>query len=156
MSIPLEPVAETVPVPTEAKVRISRQIELTVDPTEVTTSVSVHNPNQVLAGKVFANLKKIIEGKPLTRTNIAELVGATIRMAESLKRGKDPLTGEEKKSIVMYAINQLVHETPMDEELRAYFTEIFIPLMLSGLIDSLCSLQVADIKSWFSCCGGNK
>jgi hypothetical protein len=110
----------------------------------------LHNPNQVLADQVFDVLKL---RTPLTHANIIEIVGVAIQMTERLRRGKEMLTNNEKKSIVTYLIRRLVNEAPMDDDLRSYFTNVFIPVMLSGVIDSLCSLDVHELQtSLLACC----
>lgn len=112
--------------------------------------VDLHDGNS-LAEQAFASLLKLANNQPLTHTNIIQLTGATIQLVQGLKRGKEVLTNAEKKSMVFYLINRLVKEIPMDEELRTYFTSVFIPLMLSGVIDSLCDLDVNTLNSK-SCC----
>lgn len=136
----------------QQQVRVMRQINLNL-PSEVPTLL---NPNDILTQRVYDSLLKFTTGKPLTTTNIVELVGFAVRTVQNLKRnGTQPLTNEEKRSIVMVAIQRLIRELPMDEELRVYFNDVFIPIMLGGVIDSLCSLQVnvADVKKCFPCCG---
>jgi hypothetical protein len=124
--------------------------------TSTTDEVKLHNPNEFLLERLYKLLTDRINNKPLTNANIIEFVGLSVQLVEKAKRGTEPLTNEEKKSIVTNLIIKLIRSTQMDDELKSYFEHIFIPLMLSGVIDSLCSLKVTDgAKSgnrFFLCC----
>lgn len=110
----------------------------------------LHTQNQVLANQVFESLK---QRAPLSNANVIELVGLAIQLTARLRRGNEVLSNAEKKSVVTYLIRRLVNESPLEDDLRSYFTNVFIPVMLSGVIDSLCSLDVHELKaSLLSCC----
>lgn len=171
IEITTTPVEATVPVEVQEPVEIKVESVQSVEPVpekkdpppkfvqtvqlsaDVTVDDTLLNPNQILAEKLFSLLSDRVKKVPLTNANIIELIGITIQFVEKLKRGKQFLSNDEKKSIVLHLIRRIVKESPMDEELRVYFDSVFIPLMLSGIIDSLCSLDVNAVKrSLFSCC----
>jgi hypothetical protein len=142
--------AEPVPEKKDTPPKFLQTVQLSAD---VDVDYTLKNPNEILVEKLFTILADRVKKVPLTTTNIVELIGITIQLVEKLKRGKEFLPNNEKKSIVLNLIRRIVKETPMDEELRVYFDSVFIPLMLSRIIDSLCSLDINQVKrSLFSCC----
>ena len=150
--VKVEPVQPVDPVPEkkDPPPKFVQTIQLSAD---VSVDDALKNPNQALVDRLFTLLAERVNKVPLTHTNIVELVGITIQLVQKLKRGKEFLTNEEKKSIAMHLIRRVVKETPMDDELRVYLDSVFIPLMLSGVIDSLCSLDVHEVRrSMFPCC----
>ena len=68
-----------------------------------------------------------------------------MQIVQTTKRGNQFLTNEEKKAIVINVVRKVVREVDMDEEVRTYLADVFIPVLLPGVIDSLCNLDVHDV-----------
>lgn len=132
---------------------VSRDINLNV------STVNTQAPilSEPVAKQAYDLVMKMVSNKTITQINIVEIVGIAIQVVQTQKKGSTPLTNDEKKTLVMSIISKLVEELPgIDPDVKIYLTQIFIPVMLSGLIDSLCNLNINDIKdgikSCFPCC----
>ena len=113
------------------------------------------NPNVAIADQIMINLRNIVETNPLDENNIIELVTDVINTVAIIKRGKEKLTSEEKQSIVIYVINQIIQEAPMNDELRMFFNVVFIPLVLPPLVNVFSEYSIsascASCSSCFPC-----
>jgi len=135
----------------EEKVVLSKPCTLSINP-KLLKTVDIPNPNIEISEKVFNVVVDKMKGKPISQMNIVEVVAYTMRTVENIKRGKDTLNNNEKKSIVMNIIQRFVQESSMDAEVKVYLTDIFIPTLLEGVIESLCALDVHEITtSCFPC-----
>lgn len=138
------------PPPSTKKVKVSRQLNVEVDSSAL-APVVLTNPNEVLVQQIYDTVKKYLNGQSLTQSNAVAIVGIAMRTVQTIKKG---LTTADKKSIVMYTIQRLVGELDVDSEVKSYFTDIFIPLLLSDVIESLCELNVHVVmKTCLPCCG---
>ena len=126
----------SVPKPTLATQSSSMLIPATGD-THICAPLNptIVNPNFAIANKILTDLRELVHSSPLDENNIIELVTDVINTVEVIKRGKETLTGEEKRSIVIYVINQIIQEAPVSDELRMFFNVVFIPLVLPPLVD---------------------
>lgn len=158
-TIELKPALSTIKEEKEVTPRVApvppttlrRQVDIQVDPAMI-TDPEIPNPNQLVAQNVFNTVIKSIEGKPITNQNIIEIIALTMQVVQTTKRGSQFLTNEEKKTIVMNVVRKIVRESPMDAEVRTYLADVFIPVLLPGVIDSLCNLNVHDIGEAFCPC----
>lgn len=154
------PARPTTPIVIDEKVEIKEvTAESQESPPKLVRSIAspdevkLLNPNEIILDRIYQLLTDRLRNKPLTNANIIEIIGISIQLVEKAKQRNAPLSNADKKSIVTNLIIKLVQSTPMDNQLKSYFTDIFIPLMLSSTIDNLCSLNVNDIKrGLFSCC----
>lgn len=136
----------------EEKVTLSVPCKLSIRP-QLLKTVDIPNPNIEITEKVFHIVVDKMQGKPISQMNIVEVVVYAMRTVEKIKRGKDILNNMEKKAIVMNIIQRFVRETSMDPEVKIYLTDIFIPTLLEGVIESLCALDVHEtVTSCFPCC----
>lgn len=151
VNIPVATVNNPVqPPPSTKKVKVSRQLNVEVDSSAL-APVVLTNPNEALVQQIYDTVKKYLNGQSLTQSNAVVIVGIAMRTVQTIKKG---LTTADKKSIVMYTIQRLVGELDVDSEVKSYFTDIFIPLLLSDVIESLCELNVhAVMKTCLPCCG---
>lgn len=114
-------------------------------------SINIPNPNEEIAVQVYNQLKELVSGQ-IHQDNIVKIVGLAIQIVQRMKRDNLPLSNEEKKSIVIVVIHRIVQDVVKDDTVRGYLEDIFIPMLLPGIIDSLCDLNVNDIKqSLLSC-----
>jgi hypothetical protein len=126
------------------KTKITKQIDITVD-SRLLKNLEIPNPNDEIVLKVYNSVMKMVDKKTISQDNIIEIVGNVIQTVQLVKRGKEILTNEEKKAIVINIVQRLVNESPIDETVKKYLVEIFIPSLLPGVIDSLCNLNVNKV-----------
>jgi hypothetical protein len=124
---------------------------------QASKGIELSNPNEEVANNAFDLLQLAMKGMDLTPDNIVQIVGMGIKVVEGLKRDNTPLSNNDKKSIVMIIVKRLVMTTDLSDTVKSYLNDIFVPLLLPGIIDSLCSLDVNDIaspavKKTFFCC----
>jgi hypothetical protein len=112
---------------------------------------TIVNPNIAIADQILSNLRHIVQLNPLDENNIISLVTDVISTVSIVKRGKEMLSGEEKRSIVIYVINQIIQEAPMSDELRMFFNVVFIPLVLPPLVNVISDFVSSDVSSDVSC-----
>lgn len=103
----------------------------------------IPNPNIALLRSAYEKLMDVVSDHEYTPDNILVLITKAVQIVQKLKRGKEFLTGPEKKAIVMGLIKKWVKYTPyLSDSQRQYIQEVFIPTMLSGIVDSLCEINV--------------
>jgi hypothetical protein len=131
-----------------------------VDKTKLKT-YSIPNPNQTLSDTAYNLVSTAIKGKSLSLNNIVEIARIALNIVSNLKRGKEKLTPDEIKAIVIQIIQKQVEQLPLDEENREFLINVVIPLMLPGIIDGLTvgiEVMVRDIcgSCLLSCRSKNK
>jgi len=103
----------------------------------------IPNPNIVLLRSAYEKLMDVVSDREYTPENILVLITKAVQIVQKMKRGKEFLTGPEKKAIVMSLIKKWVKYTPyLSDSQRQYIQEVFIPTMLSGIVDSLCEINI--------------
>lgn len=115
----------------------------------IKADVSIPNPNAALFEKAYEQLKAIESTKSVSVANILVLVAICMRITQNLKRDTTiPLTNDEKKAIVINMITRWVDDNDaLSSDDKLYLNGIFIPTMLDGAIDSLCSLDVHNVAT---------
>lgn len=93
------------------------------------------NPNDELMNRIWESTWKIVKDREFNTKNIMQLVMAlTIQVSMG---SPTPLTRETRKAIIINLFIRVVEEsnkiTPED---KAYLTQIYIPMFLSGAIDA--------------------
>ena len=107
---------------------------------------TIPNPNQDLADTAYELMSHAIQDKTLSLDNIVEFVKIALTIVGGLKRGTIVLTSEEIKAIVIQMIQKQVETLPMAEDNRQFLINVFIPLLLPGVIDGLL-VNVQAIES---------
>ncbi len=104
--------------------------------TELEVERLLPNPNDDLMNRIWESTWKIVKDREFNTKNITQLIVALtvqVTMNSTL-----PLTKETRKAIIINLFIRAVEEsdkiTPDD---KAYLTQIYIPMFLSGAIDSL-------------------
>lgn len=117
----------------------------------ITTDVNIPNPNEALFKSAYAQVQKMENLKKVSVASILVLVATCTRIVQNLKRDNTiPLSKEEKKAIVINLVQKWVDDNDqLSDEDKLYLNGIFIPTMLDGAIDSLCDLDMHNIKQ---CC----
>jgi hypothetical protein len=127
--------------------------EVTIDAT-ITANIIISESDQVLADKAYDEVIKAANGLKVTQNNIIQLVGIVIQIIESIST-KQKIANSLKKNIAIFVIQKFVGcANGIEEMTKTYLEQIFIPTMLSGVIDSLCNLDVHEIVRTVSCCLG--
>ena len=139
--VPVVPSPQVVPsvpvVPSPQVVPVARTLNLKLNPKFLRT-IEIPNPNQPLADLLLDQLKAALGNEPLSQHNILKAVTQAVLLAQKLKRSEtEPLSPDEKKSIIMSVIQRIVNETVTDETDKSYLLDLFIPMFLSGAIDHI-------------------
>lgn len=139
----------------------------------VTIDVQLKNapalPSNVTADlftQAFEKLKELVGDKKFSMGTIVELVGLAVQIVENLVDADgNKFPGVSKKTLVIHIISKFVNEVVdywTDDE-KSGILNVFIPIILEGLIDGLVSLGVDQlgphldtIKNWCAkcSCGG--
>lgn len=108
--------------------------------------------SDAISDLIFDQLAEECKKKKPSHDNIAEFVGLAVQLAEKQRINKQPLSGDFKKKAVAKSIARMVTEFVTEESVREYLLSVFIPVALSGLIDSLCNLKVQDAVKMVKFC----
>jgi hypothetical protein len=110
--------------------------------------------NDLLVLQMFDCVQKMFNNRSLDIKSLIELVGLAIQMVENAQINHVFLLGSEKKALVIQFINYALQKLPIiDEDTKQYLEHIFVPTILSDLIDSLCNLNVQSLRLRVADCG---
>lgn len=147
---------------TEVKTDVRVQVNVTMPPPTIVGKVPIPNPNINLYELAYQKFRQLVEGKSYGVANMIVLVGIAVQVAQQLQRGSDKLNGAEKKAIVINIVRRWIGDSPsFSAEDRTYLCDVFVPVVLDGVIDGLCALDVNAVSQkatvgclrW--CCGSD-
>ena len=106
----------------------------------VVDGVSIAFP-RIYASKIYNNLKNIIEGKDITRTNVISTVLQLMSMVETYKE----LSGLQKKGIVIDSLHNLVNEQITDISEKNDLI-LLIDLTIPHVIDNFINIDRKKLR----------
>jgi len=142
-------------------VHVTTEIKVNFNPT-IPGNVEIPNPNIKLYELAYSKFVKLVKNKGHGVGDMVILVGIAVQVSQTIKRGEDMITGKEKKAIVINIIKCWVDDSPdFADEDKVYLKEMFIPCVLDGVIDGLCSLNLNKVAKKATanflkmCCGAD-
>ena len=99
-------------------------------------------------------VKKYVEGHPITPGSILQIVSYTMTLVKDIQG----LTGPDKKNLVLYVIEEIIHNTEMsdeDKEVALFVLDHTVPDAIDLLVSAgkgIFKFTKAKCKKLCSCC----
>lgn len=105
---------------------------------------------------LYQKLSNLIKDKEVSISTITAIIGLATQIVQDVEINGLKLSNIDKKEAVLALASFVISKAPIEQSQKDFLQNVFMSDIASGVIDSLCDLDVHKVKEVvekvFSCC----